>query len=750
MNDTQSFQQTSSSSVPPERLALRRQDRPAKLWDEGLPCGNGLLGSLLWGEPIALNVSLDCTELWDCRAVPEFTSEDYRFSFVKEHVRQGELGPLRKMIEDPYGSRSWPTRLPGARLVLSFPGEKWAAGHLDFIKAEACQTWESGRKVVCSVLANHRVGLVRVEGAQPESVRLLNPFEPGAYDLPDDVLSHFPTSDLGYPETVPHKGENWTGFVQETCDKNSYAIVVQWEVTTEGWLGAWTIATGCENPLKAALEITAEALKTELWVMEHYRWWDAYWQRTSIDLEDDIVAGAWYFNRYLFASSGREGCPPITLQGPWTADHGFLPPWKGDYHHNLNTQYSYYQCFMGNQLDGVRAFLDWLWSIKEGSEAWTARFFEAPGLNVPMSTDIEGKPVGGWHQHSHNVTSGGWLAHFFYLYWKYSGDRDFLEKRAYPWLRDCAIFLEAHTIFDENGSRVLPLSSSPEIHDNNLEAWFPSTVTQYDLVIIRFVFERAAELAQELGKTEESARWKKCLSECLPVMVNQGQELLLARGIVLHESHRHHAHLMSIHPFESVRWTDGGTSMEIIRSSLAALAKLGTWEWVGYSWSWRAIMYALAQDGDSASKDLHLFLRACCSVNGFHLNGDQTGEGHCKWTYRPFTLEGNFACAVAIQYMLMQCHDGVIHFFPALPTKIENARFKGFRAEGGWIVSATHEGEVTSFAISGDQGGRISVANPFGEKRFEISGIGKHAWKRIGGNIWFDVNRGETVSAKVI
>ena len=40
----------------------------------------------------------------------------------------------------------------------------------------------------------------------------------------------------------------------------------------------------------------------------------------------------------LLRSGFPLGAPPIPLQGVWTADDGGLPPWKGDYHHDLNTQ----------------------------------------------------------------------------------------------------------------------------------------------------------------------------------------------------------------------------------------------------------------------------------------------------------------------------------------------------------------------------------------------------------------------------
>ena len=42
---------------------------PARVWDEAMPLGNGLLGALVWGDGRPLRISLDRTDLWDLRPV---------------------------------------------------------------------------------------------------------------------------------------------------------------------------------------------------------------------------------------------------------------------------------------------------------------------------------------------------------------------------------------------------------------------------------------------------------------------------------------------------------------------------------------------------------------------------------------------------------------------------------------------------------------------------------------------------------
>lgn len=128
-------------------------------------------------------------------------------------------------------------------------------------------------------------------------------------------------------------------------------------------------------------------------------------------------------------------------------------------------------------------------------------------------------------------------------------------------------------------------------------------------------------------------------------------------------------------------------------------------------------MQARLFNGDAASRSLHIFIKAFCSPNSFHLNGDQLRKGYSGFTYRPFTLEGNFAYASAIQEMLLQSHTGVIRVFPALPESWQEASFQNMRAIGGFLVSADfREGKVKQISIHSEKGGTLKLWNPFKKK----------------------------------
>jgi alpha-L-fucosidase 2 len=325
-------------------------------------------------------------------------------------------------------------------------------------------------------------------------------------------------------------------------------------------------------------------------------------------------------------------------------------------------------------------------------------------------------------------------------------DRQFLRDRAYPWLRDVSVFLEAVTEKGPDGKRTLPLSASPEINDNRLEAWFP-TITNYDLSLIRWAFEKTAELADELDLNQEAKHWRSMLAEMPELKIDaRSGKLLVAKDYPLPASHRHFSHLMAIHPLGLICWENGAADQRIIKASLVELQEKGTDWWTGYSFSWLANLAARARDGEAAERALELFSTAFCLRNSFHCNGDQSDKGYSKFRYRPFTLEGNFAAAAGVQEMLLQSHSGTIRVFPAIPKDWQDVSFAKLRAEGAFVISAERKGgRVVSVEILAEVGGTCRLENPFGAAAYDVQGLDHGDVRRDGADLVFRSAPGRTV-----
>jgi len=704
-----------------------RFDTPAMVWDEALPLGNGMLGALVWGDGKPLKISLDRADLWDLRPVPEFHSKDYTFTRMLQWHRQGRVKDLIRLYEAPY-HRPAPTKIPAGRIEITFPDDAvFQVTSLDLRNATA--TTRFGDKATAEVFIHPTdpVGMIRIHSPRPPSVALIAP--PFAGKVSEPASGGIGAGDLrqlGYPAPVESAGDTWRAYTQQGAEGFRYAVHVAWRDVPGGWVAAWSIASSFEgdDPAALARDMVRAALQAgwEKAHASHARWWDSFWHASSVSLPNPVIERQWFLEQYKFGSAARHGAPPITLQAVWTADNGKLPPWKGDYHHDLNTELSYWPCYSGNHLKDGLGYLDWLWKTRPAGFDWTRRFFQLPGLNVPMTADLNGAQIGGWRQYTHSATTAAWLAHHFYLHWKYSADRQFLKQRAYPYLRDVCTFLEAFTAHkDAAGLRTFPLSSSPEINDNKPSAWF-DTPTNYDLSLTRWVFTAAAEMAGELGQDQEAARWRKVLAELPPLSFGPDGGLLVTRGYPLKKSHRHFSHLMAIHPLGLIDWSQGPEAQRTIRASLAHLDKLGTDWWTGYSFAWLANLAARARDGEKAEKALEIFATAFTLRNSFHCNGDQSGKGYSKFTYRPFTLEGNFAEAAGVQEMLLQSHTGRILVFPAVPKAWKDVSFTTLRAEGAFLVSARRrDGKTTRVEITAEKGGTCRLVSPFSGKPLEFS-----------------------------
>ena len=317
-------------------------------------------------------------------------------------------------------------------------------------------------------------------------------------------------------------------------------------------------------------------------------------------------------------------------------------------------------------------------------------------------------------------TVASWLAQHFYLHWIYSKDEEFLKEKAYPWIKDVAVYLDEISVRDEKGYRKLPISSSPEINDNSISAWFQQT-TNFDLAFIKWNFEKAAELATELGLQEEAQKWSAIAKEWPGFATDSlSGSLAFAPNYPYSESHRHFSHLVAWHPLGIVDWSNGENDQKIIKATISELERVGTDWWCGYSFSWMGNLYARAFMGEKATRILRIFAENFCLPNSFHVNGEQHNQGFSKFKYRPFTLEGNFAFASAIQEMLIQSHTGVVRIFPAIPADWKDVSFNQLRTVGAFLISAEKKnGNIEKIEIFSEKGGVIKLVNPFADRQIK-------------------------------
>ena len=663
-------------------------------------------------------LSLDRADLWDLRPIPEYEEPDYRWDLVADAHRRGEHDRLKTLLEAPY-DRAGPSRLSAGRLELTFPTRavRW---RFERATGLAQVDFADGAVLESLITATGHIGRIEVQGAVPLARLITPPFggpPEGLAPAGGFSLSRHNAWDLGYPPPERLDGAGLEGFVQTGHGGFAFAVVLAQRAIGETWQAAWRIDTGeAGDPRLGAGAITAarHALARDFAddAREVAAWWADYWSRGRVDLPEVEIERTYYAGLSQFGAVARRGAPPAALQGVWTTDDGRLPPWKGDYHHDLNTQMTYWPTYAGDQLEAGLGFLDWLWSTREACEAWTRRFYGVDGLNVPMTADIANRQIGGWRQYTHSVSTGAWLAHHFYLHWRYSQDRQFLADRAYPYLAAVCRFVDGVAApRDPKGMRSVALSSSPEVGDNRPEAWF-DVWTNYDLSLFRWVLAAAAEMAHAVDQPSEADHWLEVLAELPPCSLSDDGGLLVAPGRAYPGHHRHFSHAVGVHPLGLYSGLDGPAEARRVAVATARAIDAASGDfWMGYSHSWAAAIAARVGDGDTARRRLVDYAAAFTFPNGFHANGDWRGVGIGKAPFGAFTLEGAMGASDAVQTMLLQSAPGLIRLFPALPSAWSDASFNGLRADGAVLVSAAMEaGQLRRVTLWPMAPGRVRLA----------------------------------------
>ncbi len=722
---------------------------PIDRWDEAIPLGNGLMGGLLWGSGNTIKLSLDRGDLWDLRQPEAFKDPRWNYKAMQELVAARDEATFHKLFDEPYDTVPYPTKLPGGRLEITLPpGMSASEFRLDLRRAEAIVNLGGG-ELRAFFGAKRPVAMLNVRGVQRPEFKIVRP----------KGLDR-----LGYGPAQEGRDGNTGWVVQKASGGLTYAIVDATKETKDGCTIAVAITSTADgsDPLAVAKERAAEALRLgyEEAIASHERWWADHTSWSSVTLPDSQIQAHYDLCKYYYGAASRVGAPPMPLQGVWTADEGGLPPWKGDFHNDLNTQMTYLAYLTAGLNDSGQSWLDFNWNLLPRYREFAKSFYGVHGAAIPGVMALDGSPLGGWGMYSLSPTMGAWVAQAFYLHWKYTDDGTFLRERAYPFCKEIAWAIEQLMKMDAGGKAKLPLSSSPEIFDNSYRAWLKPN-SNFDLALVKWLYGACEEMAEaivmqsggmltdrelrQLPMSDEAIGWRLRSRNLEELNVDSEGALTFAAGEPFRESHRHFSHAMAIHPLGTLNIEGESRDRAIVHATLDSIHAHGTSAWCGYSFSWFSCMLARCGRAEQALDYLERYHRGFILRNGFHCNGDQSGTGMSSFTYRPFTLEGNFLAMQAVHEMLLQSWHGTIRIFPAVSEWWRDVSFEHLRAEGGLSVSARREkGRTTFVSISAVHSGVFEVADPFS---------GRGEWSRDGRSdgksIRFVFNDGESVTGRL-
>lgn len=701
---------------------------PPVNWESCIPLANGFIGAAIWGDGHPLKISLDKYDVWERRyALPD--PRIFRFDALRELKRQGkkeELTAIMRKSSEECIKHSEPivTRLPMGTLDINFsPEVPPLEGFLRLYDA----LFEGNilDAIVCSD-RNVIVARFKKEEWFPTAIRFRGLYSRESFEHPDplwvrDDWGNDPRQlkEWGYPLPDEWEEDDIHFFRQRYPEKQEYCVAWQWQASA----GLLLVAMASTNErvqnavdeCKALLTRTTRQLWEELLTC-HAPYWKRFWKKAAISIPDARLENLYYAELYKLACCSRPGSLPITLQGLWTLPTA-MPPWGGDYHLDMNVQESYWPIYASNHLECGACLYDTFFNNRKIFMEQGRIFYNADVPLIACAMGPDGEPKHAlslnWMACSCSPGNGAWLSHLFWLHWLYSRDCEFLRNKAYPFMRDCMNVYLHIMEKDPQGTYHIPFSYTPEYFEGDPDKGWTDDNT-YDIDLVIYLVQALLEAEKELGIPDPlHDQWLDVRDHLVNRPVDPGNRLMLAKGVHLEHSHRHHSHLLGLHPLGHLAGHADGEMKTIIHNTFVHLFREGTGEWTGWSFPWASLIAGRAGRLEAAHQYLQNYLDAFISDNSFHLNGDFKQKGFSSHRYKPMTLEAGFAAAAAILELLLRSDGGVIRVFPGA-VYWPDATFENLRAEGAFLVSAQkQDGHVIGIRIYSEKGGLCRIEDPF-------------------------------------
>jgi alpha-L-fucosidase 2 len=711
-----------------------KSERCAEDWTQALLVGNGIMGAMEMGRPFNDTIIVNHALLYRPQTAPKMpVSQGAHLSTIRDIMLKGDYQKAADYIvelshKEGYGNKIWTdSYIPAFDIVLSQKDYNRKvtqfARTVDFETGVADTKWTDGitlfsrqtfvsRKdnvivtrliankkgqINCTVTLRERVNLEWWSGIDPRPSK-------ETHDVRINAQNGYITYSSVFDNQIPGMIKSYGGSSRVinhggtmTCRDGKVVVTGANEVI---------ILTRVEPDFKTAIPNVA-ALTSALGKLgghfgkllsAHVKIHKALFDRVSIDLGgnsensklsteqmlDKAQSGVFnpalaekefYAARYHLISA--IGINPPNLQGIWGGTTS--APWSGDYTTNGNLPVAISSLLSANLPELMLPTFNLLERNMKDFETNAKVLFNAGGIHVPSRLSSHGLnnhfdatwPMTFW------TAGAAWYGMYYYDYYLYTGDKEFLRNRALPFMEKAAKFYEDFLIKGTNGKYMFIPSYSPENNpaNNPSQACINATM---DVMAANQLLTNCINASQTLNiNADKVAKWKQMLADMPPYEINSDGELRewMWPGIKENHAHRHVSHLYGLFDMMDPIVKNNSALQTACRKVIEQRMKIRRQDNGG------VMVFGLVQLGCAAS-NLHE------AETAYDILGWLSAK---YWNTNLFTFHdpgGLFNCDLSggfqqfIIKMLAYSEPGEVYLLPALPLELSKGSICGLLLRG--------------------------------------------------------------------
>lgn len=698
-----------TAAPDPKRYRLWYK-KPAERWIDALPAGNGRMGAMVFGAIGRETIQLNEQTLWSGRPDPQ-DGRMFRAAlpkvrellFNRQYEEANDLASKTLVGAMP---KSFGTYETLGDLVLELQGDGNGPYERELDLMDGTVRVKSGMRTL-EVFASRTADaiVVRVIGVRGVKVDVVRP----------ECEIVRTEKGVEWAGQAKDGGVKWAARCTLRKEDGGWTLLIQ--AGTNYW-GGEPRASFNDIP-SSYRELLETHRKLHRGAMERCVLDIGGWERCALPTDErlkavrdgsedaQLAATHFAYGRYLLYGSSRPGGLPANLQGLWSGS--MTPPWSCDYHVNINIPMNYWPAEATNLSECHEALFQFAERLLPHAKRIAREFYGCSGAAMHYTANPWGFTEPG-ERLIYGLWQDGfaWLARHAWERFEYTGDVEFLGKRAWPLMREAAEFYLDFVAEDKMTGKWVPgPQSSPENTYQTArlkKGWIAMGCTS-SVQTVRELFAHCLKAAEILGVKDAFPSALRERLESMPAAVQigrHGQVMEWPEDFAEDEpGHRHVSHLYALHPGEQITPEATPDWAKAARATLERRLAHGGGQ-TGWSAAWMINLFARLNDGDKAHEILYKLLRQSTEWNLFDTHPGPKGP--------IFQIDGNFGGCAGIAEMLLQSQGGTVRLLPALPKAWPEGSAKGLRARGGYEIDMQwRAGRLSAATIRCSRSGRLRL-----------------------------------------